>query len=567
MNDEKRLLMAIVLSVVVILGWNVLFMKPTQQKSTRQTTPATDPAVQSAKKQSADTKKPEQRVRDFSADKSEKQTEKFSLGASGAENTRTVTVETPLYNIAISEKDASVQSFTLKKYRESNKKNSDHKELVPSEAAGGLFSTRFYNESVPEANTASYTLSGSADRTEIDTGSKRLTFILETESGVILEKVFTFHADSYLIDCNIAVKNGSDRPVDDALAVYVPGFKDDSGSRMSRFAFEGPIALVNNELEQVDPDDIAEKNTFHGVIKWAGYTDRYFLSCVIPQNNSSEAMVKLTKSGSKTRTGYVQPMDRLDPGKMTEFSFDFFMGPKSHKLLADYNNSLKQAINFGWFDFLAKPLLIVMNFIHQIIPNYGVAILLLTILIKIVFWPLGTKSYKSMNEMKKVQPLMQEIREKHKGDKQKINAEVMALYKTYKVNPMSGCLPMLVQMPIFLALYRMLYQAIELRHAPFMLWIHDLSAPDRLFHFDFAIPFMQEPYGIPVLTIIMGASFLFQQKMTPTTGDPTQAKIMMLMPIFMTVIFINFPAGLVLYIFANNLISMGQQYYIQKKFS
>ena len=567
MNDEKRLLLAIVLSVVVILGWNVLFMKPVQQQSTPQGTPSTDQAVETAKTGSADTEKLESRVRDFSAEKPAKEAPEFSDVSAAAENLRTVTVETPLYNIAISEHDASVQSFTLKEYRESNAKNSDFKELVPSEAANGLFSTRFYNETVPEANNASYTLSGSADRTEIDTGSKTLTFTLETESGVILEKVFTFHADSYLIDCDVAVKNGSDRPVKDALAVYVPGFKEEGGSRMSQFAFEGPIALVNNELEEVDPDDIEENDTFHGVIKWAGYTDRYFLSCVIPQNNGTEAMVKLTRSGSKTRTGYVQAMDRLDPGKMTEYSFDFFMGPKSHKLLADYNNSLKQAINFGWFDFLAKPLLIVMNFIHQLIPNYGVAILLLTILIKIVFWPLGTKSYKSMNEMKKVQPLMQEIREKHKDDKQKMNQEVMALYKTYKVNPMSGCLPMLVQMPIFLALYRMLYQAIELRHAPFMLWINDLSAPDRLFHFDFAIPFMQEPYGIPVLTIIMGASFLLQQKMTPTTGDPTQAKIMMLMPIFMTVIFINFPAGLVLYIFANNLISMGQQYYIQKKFS
>ncbi len=565
MNDEKRLLLAIVLSVVVILGWNALFMKPVQQKSTQQTTPSMD--RETTRTPSADKKEADSRVRDFPSDKAERQTAESSGGASSTENIRTVTVETPLYNILISEKDASVQSFTLKEYRESNAKNSDYKELVPSEAANGLFSTRFYNETIPEVNTASYTLADPADRTEITTGSKTLTFTLETESGVIVEKVFTFHADKYLIDFDISVKNGSGRPVKDALAVYVPGFKEEGGSRMSHFAFEGPVLLMNNSLEEIDPDDIEDQDTFHGNVQWAGYTDRYFLSCVIPQNDGKDAMVKLSRSGSRTKTGYVQPMDRLESGKMTQYSFDFFMGPKSHKLLAGYNDSLKDAINFGWFDFLAKPLLIVMNFIHQVIPNYGVAILLLTVLIKIVFWPLGTKSYKSMNEMKKVQPLMQEIREKHKGDKQKMNQEVMALYKTYKVNPMSGCLPMLVQMPIFLALYRMLYQAIELRHAPFILWIQDLSAPDRLFHFDFSIPFLQEPTGIPVLTIIMGASFLLQQKMTPMSGDPTQAKIMMLMPIFMTVIFINFPAGLVLYIFANNLISMGQQYYIQKKFS
>lgn len=172
-----------------------------------------------------------------------------------------------------------------------------------------------------------------------------------------------------------------------------------------------------------------------------------------------------------------------------------------------------------------------------------------------------------MNEMKKIQPLMMEIREKYKNDKQLMNKEMMTLYKTYKVNPASGCLPLLVQMPIFFALYRMLYQAIELRHAPFVGWITDLSGPDRLFQFNFSIPMMQPPTGIPVLTLVMGASFLLQQKMSPTTGDPMQAKIMLLMPIIMTLLFINFPAGLVLYMLVNNIISMGQQYYTQKKFS
>jgi YidC/Oxa1 family membrane protein insertase len=260
-------------------------------------------------------------------------------------------------------------------------------------------------------------------------------------------------------------------------------------------------------------------------------------------------------------------MDRIDPGQQASIAFQLYMGPKSLKVLSAYDNNLKKSINFGWFDILAKPCLIGMNLIHDIIPNYGIAIILLTLLIKIIFWPLGSKSYKSMNDMKRLQPLMMELREKYKDDKQRMNQEVMGLYKTYKVNPMSGCLPMIVQMPIFFALYRMLYQAIELRHAPFMGWIVDLSAPDRLFTFDLAIPFMQAPYGIPVLTIIMGGSMFLQQKMSPTTGDPTQAKMMMLMPIFMTVIFVNFPAGLVLYWLVNNVLSIGQQYYIQKKFA
>jgi YidC/Oxa1 family membrane protein insertase len=208
-----------------------------------------------------------------------------------------------------------------------------------------------------------------------------------------------------------------------------------------------------------------------------------------------------------------------------------------------------------------------MNSFYSVIPNYGVAIIILTLLVKAVLWPLGTKSYKSMAEMKRMQPLLNEIRAKYPNDKKKMNEEVMALYKTYKINPMGGCLPMLVQIPVFFALYRMLYEAIELRHAPFIGWINDLSAPDRLFHFPFSIPFMEPPYGIPVLTLIMGVTMFIQQKMSPPVGDPTQAKMMMLMPVVFTVIFINFSSGLVLYWLVNNVVSISQQYFIQKKYS
>jgi YidC/Oxa1 family membrane protein insertase len=331
------------------------------------------------------------------------------------------------------------------------------------------------------------------------------------------------------------------------------------------------VVFINKKYTDIDPDDIEEKDTYTGNIGWSGYMERYFMTIAMPKPttgaSSEDAKFVLSYSDDRVGADYIRKMGLIDPGKQASYEFIFYMGPKSQKILSKYNNSLEKAVNFGFFNILAKPLLITMNVIHDVIPNYGVAIILLTIFIKLIFWPLGTKSYKSMNEMKKVQPLMMELREKYKNDKQRMNQEIMGLYKTYKVNPASGCLPLLVQMPIFFALYRMLYQAIELRHAPFVGWISDLSAPDRLFNFDFAIPMMQAPYGIPMLTLLMGASFLLQQKMTPTAGDPMQAKMMMLMPIFMTVLFINFPAGLVLYMFVNNIISMGQQYYTQKKFS
>ena len=262
---------------------------------------------------------------------------------------------------------------------------------------------------------------------------------------------------------------------------------------------------------------------------------------------------------------YINPQKEIQPGSQEQVEFNLFFGPKSLKLLKSLGHDLNLAINFGWFDFLAKPFLYFMNFLYGFIPNYGVAIILLTVVTKIIFWPLGSKSYKSMNEMKKIQPLLAEIKEKYGNDKKRMNEEVMGLYKTYKINPMGGCLPMVAQIPVFFALYRMLYETIELRHAPFLLWIKDLSAPDRLFHFAFSIPFMEPPYGIPVLTIIMGATMFIQQKMTPAVGDPTQAKMMMILPFVFTVIFVNFSAGLVLYWLINNVLSILQQYIISRK--
>jgi YidC/Oxa1 family membrane protein insertase len=291
------------------------------------------------------------------------------------------------------------------------------------------------------------------------------------------------------------------------------------------------------------------------------------MSSLIPDQVEEASLHLALKSEKFVAAQYRQPEKAIQPGTQYTYNYQLYMGPKSMQELKQVGNDLDKLIDFGWFDFIAKPCVWLMNVFYGVIPNYGVAIIILTILVKILLWPLGAKSYKSMSEMKKIQPLMKEIREKYKNDKKKMNQEVMGLYRTYKINPLGGCLPMVVQLPVFFALYRMLYEAIELRHAHFFLWIDDLSAPDRLFHFGFSIPFMEPPYGIPVLTLVMGASMLLQQKMSPPMGDATQAKMMMFMPLVFTVIFINFSSGLVLYWLTNNILSIAQQYYTQKKFS
>jgi YidC/Oxa1 family membrane protein insertase len=312
-------------------------------------------------------------------------------------------------------------------------------------------------------------------------------------------------------------------------------------------------------------DDIEDKGQISGDIRWIAIQDQYFMSSLIPKKSTETSIRMNLRNKGLVENQFVQPLKALAPGARTAVSYFLYFGPKSLKILSGTPYQLDKAIDFGWFTVIAKPCVWLMNQLYRFIPNYGVVIIILTLLIKLLLWPLGNKSYRSMAEMKKLQPLMAEIREKYKDDKKKMNEEMMALYRTYKVNPMGGCLPMALQIPVFIAFYRMLYGAIELRHAPFFGWITDLSAPDRLFRFDFTVPFMQPPYGIPVLTVIMGATMFLQQKMSPPPGDPAQAKMMMLMPVVFTVIFINFPAGLVLYWLVNNIVSIGQQYYVTKK--
>jgi len=560
MDEQKRLLLAVVLSVVVLVGYQTFFVKP----------PVPNNLPEQVQNQNVD----QPQVQEKSPNVSDYKAESSVLSQKGdlpQKKYRIISVSTPLYDIAIAEDGAVVRSFKLKNFKETNKKDSPLKQLVPEQLVSGILSFDLEGQSIPGLKDAVYTATIDADKTSVFEGEKTIEFVLVTSKGIVVKKIFTFKADSYMIDCDIVFQNGSSMPLNDSLAISTAGLYDEETKKKSRFAFVGPIAFIDDKYTTIKPKKIKDQNTYNGKIDWIGFTEQYFITAVMPKKTDNgkiiDARMKLSYENDRIDNSYIQKMDRLDPGKQGSYSFIFYMGPKSLKVLSKYDSSLKNAINFGFFNIIAKPLLIVMNTIHSVIPNYGVAIILLTIFIKLLFWPLGTKSYKSMNEMKKVQPLMTELREKYKNDKQRMNKEVMGLYKTYKVNPASGCLPMLVQMPIFFALYRMLYQAIELRHAPFFGWISDLSAPDRLFHFNFSIPMMQEPYGIPMLTLLMGASFLLQQKMTPTTGDPMQAKMMMLMPIFMTVIFINFPAGLVLYMFVNNIISMGQQYYIQKKLS
>jgi YidC/Oxa1 family membrane protein insertase len=254
----------------------------------------------------------------------------------------------------------------------------------------------------------------------------------------------------------------------------------------------------------------------------------------------------------------------LAQGGSVTFTQNLYYGPKDADDLAAAGHYLERSLDYGWFSFLAKPLIWLLRLFYDLVGNYGVAIILVTIIIKVALWPLTAKSYKSMKEMQKLQPKIAKLKEKYKDDNKAFQQEMMQLYRAYKVSPMGGCLPMLLQIPFFIAFYRVLDYTLELRGAPFMLWITDLSVPDRLFYFSFKLPLLDEPTGIPVLTLLMGATMIWQQKMTPSMGDPTQAKIMMFMPLIFIFILLNMPSGLVLYWLVNNILSIFQQKLINR---
>lgn len=552
--DQMRLLVALVLSFLVFMLWNVFFGQEAHQKK------PVPQLSQEAQKEA----KTEPIAAPAPPSDAPKPTSEGIAPPKPATPARQITVETPLYKAVLSEKGAGIIGFVLKNYRASAAADSPLMNLFPENGTVDGLLVGLSSKGIGVFENEPFQASLDGDQLSLSDGTREVVFRLRNESGLQIDKVYRFAADSYAIGFEANITNASDLPIKDSLVVAL---RNAYPAKKSSQAFEGPSALVNRSVEHVSIDEIEKKNNLDGQIGWIALESRYFATSLIPMKEEAAAVRLALLPGNVVEARYVEPEQTLAPQSRHKFEYQLFCGPKSMNAVKQAGHQLSRIVDFGTFDFLAKPCLWLMNYLYAAVPNYGVAIIILTLLSKILLWPLGTKSYKSMSQMKKLQPLIQELRGKYKNDRKKMNEEIMRLHRTYNINPLGGCLPMLVQIPVFFALYRMLDQAIELRHAPFIWWINDLSAPDRLFRFDFSIPFMEPPYGIPVLTLVMGATMFFQQKMTPPAGDPTQAKMMLLMPVVFTFIFINFSSGLVLYWLVNNILSIGQQCYTQKKFA
>jgi len=373
------------------------------------------------------------------------------------------------------------------------------------------------------------------------------------QNGVIITKEFRFKRGDYLVELGYKVDNQS---ADQWQANFYAQFKRDrsvdpsSMEAMGMASYLGAaITLPDERYKKIDFDDMDDapfKQSVNG--GWVAFLQHYFLGAWVPAENAAHTY-NMRKAAGNYLTGYYDSALVVEPGSQGETFTSLYIGPKDQDRLAEISENLDLTIDYGWLWWVAQPLFWLLQMMFAIAGNWGFAIILLTILVKLAFFPLSAASYRSMANMRRVAPKLTSLREQYGEDRQKLSQEMMALYKKEKINPLGGCLPILVQMPVFIALYWVLMESVELRQAPFMLWIEDLS--------------LKDPYFI--LPLIMGASMFIQMQLNPTPPDPMQARVMKLMPVIFTVFFLFFPAGLVLYWVVNNVLSIAQQYYITKK--
>ena len=458
-------------------------------------------------------------------------------------------IVSPNYNATLISAGVRFGNFTLNKYFVDIKKTK-HVQLVS--APEECLPLEIYLENHSDLGAINYNSAIKSKKIIVKNGTKTVDFYVKTPE-ILMEKSFTFKNNSYFLDLKVSIINKGNKVLKDRLLIRGAFKPFVSGTH---YIFKGPF-YYKSHLEEVKLKNKLVATS--GNLKYVGYEGNYFMVAVIPMHMGNQTLYATFRKLSPDVDEFILwgPKFSLKPGEKVTYKFKVYMGPKKLEDMEKEYPLLGKALYFGFFDILAKPLLYVLKFSHRFTHNFGWDIIILTILLRIIFFPLNQLSFKSMKRMKEVQPIIERIRKKYKDNPEALNRELMNVYRTYKINPFSGCLPILIQIPIFIAFYEVLLMAIELRHAPFMLWINDLSAPERLYIGHLHIPIIG---GIPLLTILMGLSMYLQQKLTPTSADPLQSKLMLLMPIFFTILFINFPSGLVLYWFVNNILSIIQQY-------
>ncbi|MFO7811933.1 MAG: membrane protein insertase YidC [Pelovirga sp.] len=525
---DNRTIIAIVLIILLWSGYSI-FLAPSSP-----VTPAQDQVEQIDQTDTLSVTKSEQEILPVTGN-----------GQTSDHEEKLIEIKNDKFDIVFSTKGATIKSIYLFDFKEDIKNNSLNLYLLNNDEFKFYSLKSSFSEGLNIPDDLIFNIDTDTVTTFGSDNSLTVSFVAEY-NGFLLNKNFTIYRDSYHMDINFIIQNTNNQHFSGVynLSLINPWSTD---TKSDLYSFVGPLTFDGNKLQEDKPKNVVKKSIIYDDFVWSGFTDKYFLQAINPGDRLSQVLIRYRSDFIQNR--FSSNSFILLPDQSESFQVTAYFGPKKLESLAASDASFEEAIHFGFFHFLAKPLFDVLRFFNSFINNYGFSIILLTICIKLIFWPLTQKSYKSMQGMQKLQPEMKKLKEKHADDKQKLNQEMMSFYRDNKVNPLGGCLPILIQIPVFFSLYKVLLDSIELRHSPFILWITDLSAKD--------------PYYIT--PIVMGATMFLQQKLTPTNLDPTQEKVMLMMPIIFTFLFLNFPAGLVIYWLVNNILTILQQLLIRRQ--
>ncbi len=531
--DTKRLILFVILSFSILMLWDAW---------QRQHVPAAPTEIS----HQSDASLPQAVTAGTPATKGELPKETGFQLQSG----QRITVVTDLFKAEIDTVGGDLRHLELMKHNatESTDKNlvlmDDKAAPMVYVAQSGLLGNDLpTHKTVFTTSANSYTLQDGADALEV-----RLSWT--SDNGVQVDKVYTFHRADYTIDVKFDIKNGSSAALDPTVYYQiVHDNKSNQGSVMMPTFTGGAYYTEATKYKKLAFKEMAKQNlSLNTKDGWVGLVQHYFVSAWIPKSGHDLEFSTKQLSDDIFAIRSKAALGTIAPGATAVADAKFYAGPQTHSELVKAAPGMEYTVDYGWLTIIATPLFWVLSAIHGVVKNWGVAIILLTVLIKLLFYPLSAASYRSMAQMRELAPRLQSMKEKFGDDRQKMQQAMMELYKTEKINPLGGCLPILVQIPVFISLYWVLLGSVEMRHAPFILWIHDLSAID--------------PYY--VLPLLMGATMIIQTKLNPKPTDPIQAKVMTIMPIVFSVFFFFFPAGLVLYWLVNNILSIAQQWQINR---
>jgi YidC/Oxa1 family membrane protein insertase len=571
MPEQRNLILAIVLSVTIIIAFQYFYELPRIKDAQRQEGTRTEQAVdESEQRPGAETVAP-------SAPGTASETRPPAAASSEViEGADRIEFDSGRIRGSFSLTGGRIDNLILSDYRLTTAPDSPDVTLL---SPPGEFEPYFVelgwvaadqSVSVPGGHTV-----WSPDSKELRP-DQPVTLTWDNGQGLRFERRIEID-DAYMFTITQRVVNDGDEPV----SLHPYGLVSRWGTPQTLGFFilhEGPIGVLNGTLEEIDYDDLHEGSNVELSSRggWMGFTDKYWLTALVPDQTSELTGTfrhNVVDGQNRYQVDYLRTAVSVPAGGSVEVTDRLFAGAKEVERLDRYGEEygiplFDRAVDFGWFYFLTKPLFHVLHFFYKWTGNYGVAILLLTLIVKLLFFPLANKSYRAMSKMKKLQPEMMRLREQYGDDKMRMNQELMALYKREKANPMSGCLPIVVQIPVFFALYKVLFVSIEMRQAPFFGWIHDLSAPDptSIFNLFGLLPFDPPAFlMIGIWPLLMGATMFLQTKLNPQPADPMQARIMLLLPLMFIFLFATFPAGLVIYWTWNNVLSIGQQWAIMKR--